>query len=166
MLMLTSCKQEQRTLVNQPPSNETQKSRYQVNVDQSGESAQVRTWWDHNAWSMAEGKRLYEAYNCVGCHAHGGGGMGPALMDDKWVYGSEPYQIYASIRQGRPNGMPSFRGKIPDNQIWQITAYVRSMSGLSNQWYANARDDHLKGPPPPNSVSEETPHQTSETKPR
>jgi cytochrome c oxidase cbb3-type subunit 3 len=115
---------------------------------------------------MSEGKQLYDAYNCVGCHAHGGGGMGPALMDIKWIYGSEPYQIYASIRYGRPNGMPSFNGKIPDDQIWKIVAYVRSMSGLANQWTANARDDHMKGPPPPNSVDASTPHNTSEQKPR
>ena len=166
VLLVPSCKQEQRSLVNQPPSGDTQWARYEVNVAPSRDFAQVKTWWDHNAWSMSEGKQLYEAYNCVGCHAHGGGGMGPALMDNKWIYGSEPYQIYASIRQGRPNGMPSFRGKVPDNQIWEIVAYVRSMSGLADQWYANARDDHLKAAPPPNSVSEETPHQTSEPKPR
>ena len=166
LILPTSCKQEQRSLVNQPHSADTQRARYEVNVAPSRDFAQVKTWWDHNAWSMSEGKQLYEAYNCVGCHAHGGGGMGPALMDNKWIYGSEPYQIYASIRQGRPNGMPSFRGKIPDNQIWEIVAYVRSMSGLADQWYANARDDHLKAAPPPNSVSEETPHQTSELKPR
>ena len=33
------------------------------------------------------------------------------------------------IVEGRPNGMPSFRGKIPDQQIWQLAAYVRAMSG-------------------------------------
>ena len=38
-----------------------------------------------NAYGIAEGKRLYSAYNCVGCHANGGGGMGPPLMDDKWI---------------------------------------------------------------------------------
>ena len=166
VLMLAGCKQEQRVLVNQPPWVETRKSRYEVDVAPNGESARVKTWWGENAWSMSEGKRLYESYNCVGCHAHGGGGMGPALMDEKWIYGSEPYQVYGSIRYGRPYGMPSFDGKIPDDQIWQIAAYVRSMSGLANQWIANARDDHMKGPPPPNSVPEGTPHNTSEPEPR
>jgi len=166
LLVTTSCKQEQRSLVNQLPWVDTQRSRYDVHVESGRDFAQVKTWWDHNAWSMSEGQQLYQAYNCVGCHAHGGGGMGPALMDDKWIYGSEPYQIYASIRDGRPNGMPSFRGKVPDNQIWELVAYVRSMSGLADQWYANARDDHLKSAPPPSSVSEETPHQTAELKPR
>ena len=39
---------------------------------------------------IAEGQRLYNAFNCVGCHAHGGGAIGPALMDDLWIHGSDP----------------------------------------------------------------------------
>ena len=64
--------------------------------------------YEENAFALSEGKRLYSAFNCVGCHAHGGGGMGPALIDDKWIYGHEPGQIFATIVEGRPNGMPSF----------------------------------------------------------
>ncbi|PYL06823.1 MAG: cytochrome c, class I [Verrucomicrobia bacterium] len=161
MLMLMSCKREERALVTQSPSLEMQRSRYEVNVASNGESARIKTWFDRNSWSMAQGKQLYDAYNCVGCHAHGGGGMGPPLMDEKWIYGSEPQQIYGSIVYGRPNGMPSFHGKIPDSQVWPIVAYVRSMSGLADQSAANPRDDHMKGPLPPSSVPESTPHEVS-----
>jgi cytochrome c oxidase cbb3-type subunit 3 len=49
-------------------------------------------------------------------------------MDDKWIYGGRIDQIFASIYQGRPNGMPVWGGKIPQGQIWQIAAYVRSLS--------------------------------------
>ena len=52
-------------------------------------------------------------YNCSGCHSHGGGGIGPALMDDEWIYGSDPENIFATIVEGRPNGMPTFRGQDP-----------------------------------------------------
>jgi cytochrome c oxidase cbb3-type subunit 3 len=76
---------------------------------------------------IAAGRQLYLAMNCVGCHSHGGGGMGPALIDDTWIYGSEIENIAASIREGRPAGMPAFRGFLPEEQIWQIAAYVRSM---------------------------------------
>ena len=106
---------------------------------------------------MSEGKRLYENFNCVGCHAHGGGGMGPALMDAKWLYGSAPEQVFATIVEGRPNGMPSFRGKIVDYQLWQIVAYVRSMSGLANKSAAPGRNDDLKGKPPENSAVKQQP---------
>ncbi len=81
-----------------------------------------------NAEAVENGKRLYNQYNCVGCHFNGGGGIGPPLMDDKWVYGGRLDQIYNTLVQGRPNGMPAWRGKIPEQQLWQIAAYVRSMS--------------------------------------
>ena len=81
---------------------------------------------------IAAGQQLYSAMNCVGCHANGGGGMGPPLMDDTWIYGSALEQIFSSIREGRPNGMPSFRGRLPDEQIWQIAAFVKSLGTRQN----------------------------------
>ena len=163
-----SCEREERTLVVQPPSAQ-EASLPQVSDlapgPQHNKAPSVSNPDENNSWMMAEGKRFYEAYNCVGCHAHGGGGMGPPLMDEKWIYGHEPQQVYATIVEGRPNGMPSFRGKISNDQLWEIVAYVRSLSGLTNQWAANARDDHIKGAPPPNSVPEGTPHNTSQPQP-
>jgi cytochrome c oxidase cbb3-type subunit 3 len=98
---------------------------------------------EENAYAVSQGKRLFSWYNCVGCHAHGGGGMGPPLMDDKWIYGPEPAKVFRTIVDGRPNGMPSFAGKIPEGQVWQLVAYVRSMSGLVPTDAAPGRDDNL-----------------------
>jgi cytochrome c oxidase cbb3-type subunit 3 len=81
-----------------------------------------------NAEAVNTGRILFGGFNCSGCHSNGGGGMAPDLMDDEWIYGSRLEQIHDSIVQGRPNGMPAWGGKIPDQQIWQIAAYVRSMS--------------------------------------
>jgi cytochrome c oxidase cbb3-type subunit 3 len=97
-----------------------------------------------NAYGLSEGKRLYAAYNCVGCHAQGGGAIGPALMDHRWIYGSRPEQIYSTIVQGRPNGMPSFGGRIPEQQLWQLVAYVESMSGHAPKDAAPARNDDMQ----------------------
>jgi cytochrome c oxidase cbb3-type subunit III len=77
---------------------------------------------------VAAGKQLFSAMNCVGCHFNGGGGIGPPLMDNVWIYGDSIENIAATIREGRPNGMPSFRGFLPDEQIWQLAAYARSLS--------------------------------------
>jgi len=99
---------------------------------------------EFSAFDVSEGKRLYHNFNCVACHANGGGDIGPALMDDKWLYGAEPRNIYADIVEGRPNGMPSFRGKIPDAQVWQIVAYVRSMSGQVPSPMRSGRDDDMQ----------------------
>jgi cytochrome c oxidase cbb3-type subunit 3 len=116
--------------------------------------------YQENAYGMGEGKRLYGAYNCNGCHAQGGGGIGPALMDDLWIYGSEPDQIYSTIVQGRPNGMPAFGGRIPNQQIWQIVAYVQSLSGQTPQDAAPGRDDDMSGKKPETRKERERPKQT------
>jgi cytochrome c oxidase cbb3-type subunit 3 len=104
----------------------------------------VKNPYGYNALAISEGKRLFTWYNCTGCHANGGGGMGPPLMDSRWIYGSEPEQIFATIAEGRPNGMPSFRGKIPEEQIWKLTAYVQSLSGNVPKDAAGGRQDDMQ----------------------
>jgi cytochrome c oxidase cbb3-type subunit 3 len=65
------------------------------------------------------------------------------LIDDQWIYGGEIENIYATIVQGRPNGMPSFRNKIPEQQVWQIAAYVRAMKGQFRKDVASGRPDSM-----------------------
>jgi cytochrome c oxidase cbb3-type subunit 3 len=101
--------------------------------------------FEGNPQAIAEGKRYFDWYNCSGCHFHGAGGIGPAFMGNTpntWRYGGRLDQLFASIYQGRPNGMPSWAGKIPDQQIWEIAAYVRSLSPAA---------------PPPNPVTAPNP---------
>jgi cytochrome c oxidase cbb3-type subunit 3 len=75
------------------------------------------------------GMEYFIQMNCVGCHApNGAGGMGPALSNAKFVYGGEPENIYLSILQGRPNGMPAWGGMLPDQMIWDLVAYIQSIS--------------------------------------
>jgi cytochrome c oxidase cbb3-type subunit III len=105
--------------------------------------------YDENAFAISEGQRLFEWFNCSGCHAHGGGGMGPALMDAKWIYGKAPDQIFSTIVQGRPNGMPAFGGRIPTQQVWQLVAYVRSLSGELPKAASPSRPDAMFMRKPP-----------------
>jgi cytochrome c oxidase cbb3-type subunit 3 len=105
---------------------------------------QQRREYEESAYHISEGKRLFVWFNCTGCHASGGGDSGPPLMDDRWIYGGEIDQIYLTIVQGRPNGMPAFGGKIPSQQIWQLAAYVRSMSGHGPKAARSGRDDHMQ----------------------
>jgi cytochrome c oxidase cbb3-type subunit 3 len=108
--------------------------------------------YEKNAFQIGEGKRYYDWFNCYGCHAAGGGDIGPPLMDEEWRYGGEIEQIHASIVEGRPNGMPSFRGVIPDEQVWQIAAYIRSMGGNVAKDAAPSRGDETQSGPPKNQV--------------
>ena len=119
--------------------------------------AAVQNDYEHNAYAMAEGQRFFMAYNCSGCHANGGGGMGPPLIDEDWLYGSRPEQVYSSIVQGRPNGMPAWGGRLPADQVWKLVAYVRSMSGLARFDAAPSRNDHMKSAPAPTTIDPKQP---------
>src|SRR5436853_3999904 len=148
-LALAACKREKRDFRPSPPAAASETNVRETTL-QPGPQVPVpeaKNEYDENAYAMSEGKRLFENYNCAGCHAHGGGDIGPPLMDEKWVYGSAPQNIYETIVEGRPNGMPAFAGKIPDDQIWQIVAYVRSMSGLTPKDASPTRSDHMQGKP-------------------
>ena len=112
--------------------------------------------FEANAFHLSEGKRLFDWFNCSGCHANGGGGMGPALMDNKWIYGSSIESIHATIRDGRPNGMPSFRDRIPDDQIWELAAFVRSLSGNATKAAAPSRNDDMMAHPSENRLPNAT----------
>jgi cytochrome c oxidase cbb3-type subunit 3 len=81
-------------------------------------------------------------------------------MDDQWLYGSEIENVYATIVQGRPNGMPSFRNRIPDQQVWQIAAYVRSMSGLTPATASPSRSDEMQNKPAEQSMPRQEPRET------
>lgn len=79
--------------------------------------------------ALQDGRRLFDWYNCSGCHGgHAGGGMGPSLRDPVWIYGSRDDQIFDSIAQGRSNGMPAWGTRIPENQVWELVAYIKSMN--------------------------------------
>ena len=79
--------------------------------------------------AIERGMQDFIAFNCVGCHAaNGGGGMGPSLSDDKWIYGSSPSNVFLTIFQGRPNGMPAWGQTLPTKTIWDLVAYVEGLA--------------------------------------
>ena len=95
--------------------------------------------------SIAAGKKAYDA-NCAACHgnvAQGavkagvsisiieeqGGKQPPDLTDDQWDHGSSDGEIYAVIKKGiPPTMMAGWDGRIPDNDIWSIINYLRTLA--------------------------------------
>lgn len=152
MLAVTACERERREFASPAPS---------AAVGARADSGAIIASYERNAPAVATGKRLFTWYNCNGCHASGGGGSGPALMDDVWIYGSEPLAIYLTIYAGRPNGMPGFGGRIPENQMWQLVAYVRSLAGLGSSDAAPNRDDAMLGHPPEAQLDPQTPKRST-----
>jgi cytochrome c oxidase cbb3-type subunit 3 len=162
--MLAACEREERAFRSEPVS-ETQEQVALVTIS-PGPAPPVQSRirkgneFENNAYHLSQGKKLYAWFNCNGCHANGGGGSGPALIDDKWIYGSEIENIVATIREGRPNGMPSFRGKVPDDQIWEIAAYVRAMAGQVGSDAAPGRNDDMNPRPAENRLPSTQPKST------
>jgi cytochrome c oxidase cbb3-type subunit 3 len=79
--------------------------------------------------AVQRGMKDFDSFNCSGCHmANAGGGMGPSLSDDIWIYRSSPANIYLDIVQGREAGMPAFGAMLPDRTVWELVAYIQSIS--------------------------------------
>lgn len=99
---------------------------------------------EHDASGVNEGKQLFGRMNCAGCHGYTGkGGMGPDLTDAHWRYGGTPVQIFKSIYEGRPQGMPAWGRALPQRSIWQLTSYIESLGGSfpAGQYHAGEQGD-------------------------
>jgi cytochrome c oxidase cbb3-type subunit III len=152
VLLLGGCEREHREL-RMPAERSAPPAQTAVNNLVGGQTdlslrARQQKEFGENAYQISQGQTLYGAFNCYGCHAWGGGDIGPPLMDEQWIYGGEIDQIYQSIAQGRANGMPAFAGKISSEQIWQLSAFVRSMQGAADKAASPGRDDDLRTPAP------------------
>ena len=143
LLTLAACERERRPTHAPPPASSIGSPSYAASA-----VARAHNRYEENAFAVSQGKTWYRAYNCAGCHGQGGGNIGPALMDAKWRYGADPASIYQTIAHGRPNGMPAYGDRVPEDQIWQLVAYVRSMSGQLPSTVAPSRNDSLQGGKP------------------
>ena len=94
-----------------------------------GRWASIANPYAGNPQRVDEGGKLFVAYNCMDCHgADGSGAMGPSLQDSRWHFGATDADVFESIYEGRPGGMPAWGGRIADDQIWRLVAYVQSLS--------------------------------------
>jgi cytochrome c oxidase cbb3-type subunit III len=147
LVLAAACEREaRRTETGMPPVKSAGPMQGKLQPGEPGKGITASPgplYQEGNALYVATGKRLFRWYNCNGCHASGGGSYGPALTDATWIYGSSPENIHETIAGGRPNGMPSFRGRVPDEQVWQLVAYVRSLGGFVAKDVTSSRGDSL-----------------------
>jgi mono/diheme cytochrome c family protein len=85
-----------------------------------------------DAAAIATGKSLFEAA-CTGyCHTTVNStraGRCPNLFDCEWKHGGTEGRIFHTITAGVPNTeMVGFKGRLPDEIVWKIVAYLRSDS--------------------------------------
>ncbi|OWV92850.1 cytochrome C oxidase subunit III [Rhizobium sp. R72] len=95
----------------------------------------------YNAYDLSQGKRLYSWFGCPSCHGDGRGASGPSFLDGWWLYGPGLTSIVASIRDGRPHGMPAFSEKMTIDQIWQLAGYIQTIGAYSARTGAPSRND-------------------------
>ena len=87
-------------------------------------ACELKNPYEGNAAAVATGAKLFVAYNCVDCHgADGSGAMGPSLADGRWHFGGSPGEVFESIYQGRPEGMPAWGSSSPPTRCgcWSPT---------------------------------------------
>ncbi|PCJ50559.1 MAG: cytochrome-c oxidase, cbb3-type subunit III [Gammaproteobacteria bacterium] len=82
--------------------------------------------------ALKMGQRIF-ANNCSSCHGSSATGSRgyPNLTDDDWLYGGSAETIKTSITQGRQAVMPALGAVIGEDGVQNVTAYIRSLSGLS-----------------------------------
>ena len=90
-----------------------------------------------SATSVTAGAAVYKKY-CAFCHgadAKGNGplapkdSMPPDLTDATWKFGSTDGEIFTLITKGggATSKMIGFKGKMPDQDIWHIINFLRSL---------------------------------------
>lgn len=80
---------------------------------------------------LSAGSKIYNV-NCVACHrADGGGGIGPNLTDDHWIFDGDIAGVYTVISEGgRPGkGMISWKQDLKPLEMAQVASYILSLHG-------------------------------------
>src|SRR5947209_8029247 len=75
--------------------------------------------YQSNVFQVSEGGRMFRWNGCDGCHGETASGAAN-LTDRLWVHGGSLAEIYASIADGRPSGMPAYGARIASERIWQL----------------------------------------------
>ena len=91
-----------------------------------------------SAASVTAGAAAYKKY-CAFCHGPAAAGEGPLapkdshppnLTDAKWDHGGTDGEIFAMIQNGAggTSVMKGFKGKMPDQDMWHVVNYLRSLA--------------------------------------
>ncbi len=99
--------------------------------EQAGASAPVGdNPYAGDAAAIAEGKTLVMgSLACGSCHGPElAGGIGPNLTDTEWIYGGEDADLFETLTNGRPGGMPSFATQTDEDARWKVVSYIGSLS--------------------------------------
>jgi cytochrome c oxidase cbb3-type subunit 3 len=112
----------------------SQEAQYLAEVERSEAYAEAahaalpsRNPFRGDAAAVAEGKVVFEQI-CAACHKPDGSGLvGPSLVDPYWKYGHDDEELYETVAQGRPGGMPPWGAQLGGEKIWKSLAYLETL---------------------------------------
>ena len=91
------------------------------------EVAQTKNPYAGNAKIAAEGADIFKK-NCQVCHGEGGkGDICPNLTTKSKKYGDADQDLFTTISNGRPGGMPNWDSALGPDKIWKVITYIRSI---------------------------------------
>jgi len=80
-----------------------------------------------DAAAISEGKQVFDTI-CAACHKVDGSGLvGPSLVDPYWKYGDADSDLYQTVSEGRPLGMPPWGPLLGAEKIWKSLAYIETL---------------------------------------
>lgn len=108
-------------------------------IEQAQLEASVNLLSDEALWKMSRNPEFVEAgrktfmANCKPCHgADLKGGIGFNLVDDEWVHGGTPMEVYHTVSYGVDGAaMQAWRSILGSKRIAEVVAFVMSHHELS-----------------------------------
>ena len=115
---LTACQPEKRQTAPTAPLS-----------DPTGPGDPRASMFQDNFWLTSQGGLYFTLYGCGSCHGAAARGV-LDLGDDRWRYGGSIRDVFISIADGRTGGMPPYRSRMPQEQLWEVSGYVRHLHKL------------------------------------
>ncbi len=53
--------------------------------------------------------------------------VGPSLVDPYWKYGHADAELFQTVMEGRPLGMPPWGPQLGSEKVWKVLAYVETL---------------------------------------
>ena len=86
--------------------------------------------------SVVKGRQLY-VFECRQCHGNRGkgdgdrshaGGVPSDFTDAVWQHGETDGELFLVIRDGVTADMQGYEGQIPEDDIWHLVNYIKSLT--------------------------------------
>ena len=80
-----------------------------------------------DAAAIADGQQVFTQI-CAACHKPDASGLvGPSLVDPYWKYGHTDAELFQTVMEGRPGGMPAWGAQLGSEKVWRALAYLETL---------------------------------------